>query len=49
MRNTVAYSGPADGYGKVMTAGRAVTVLDIPSEDEIVRIGDNDVSQNAEL
>ena len=49
MRNTVAYSGPAEGYGKVMTAGRAVTVLDIPSEDEIVRIGDNDVSQNAEL
>jgi hypothetical protein len=49
MKNTVAYSGPAEGYGKVMTAGRAVTLLDIPSEDKIVRIGDNDISQNAEL
>lgn len=40
MENTVKYSGPAKGYGKVMSAGGVITELDIPAEDEIVRISD---------
>ena len=40
LKDTVKYSGPAEAYGKVMSAGGVITVLDVPSEDEIVRIGE---------
>lgn len=40
MKKTVTYSGPAKAYGQVMSAGGVIKVLDIPSEDEIVRIRD---------
>ena len=49
MKNTFTYSGPAEGYGKVMSAGGAITVLDIPSEDEIIRVSDKYASDGAEL
>lgn len=39
LKNSVKLSGPAEAYGKVLSAGGVTTELDIPSEEEILELG----------
>jgi hypothetical protein len=39
LKNSVKWSGPAEAYGKVLSAGGVTTELDLPSEEELLELG----------